>query len=111
MQWAVHRDLDLPYDGKAPPAFEKATKLDLSPLKVDVSGHFPPYDCPSQTRSLQASVIDRTYRLQHFQHILLDSLFKAEFLANAFFYSINVVNTAVPTSWGHKGTYDPKTRR
>ena len=101
---------DLPYHGEAPPAFEKATKLDLSPLKVDVSGLFSPYDCPSQTRSLRASAIDRTYRLQHFQHILLDSIFRADFLANAFYHSTQVVNTAAPTSWGHKGTYDPKTR-
>lgn len=100
---------DLPYTNNAP--FGMASTVDLSPLKVDISGIFSAIDDPSHTRTLRASVIDRTHRLQYFQHILLDSLFKAGFLANAFFNSIAVVNTAVPTNWGLDRIYDPKTQR
>ena len=64
----------------------------------------------SQTRTLTALAIDRTQRLQHFQHILLDSLFKADFLANAFFSTTLIVDAAMPV-WGHKCTFDLKTRR
>ena len=41
--------------------------------------------------------------------MLLNSLFKADFLANAFDCAILVVDTAVPTHWGYTQIYDPKT--
>lgn len=75
---------DLPYRGNAAHAFGVATEIDFSPLKVDLSGIFSMYDDPSRTRTLRAIIIDRTHRLQHFQYMLLNSLFKADFLANAF---------------------------
>ena len=102
---------NLPYRGNAPCAFGVATKVDISPLKVDIFGIFSSVDNPSRTRVLRASAIDRTHRLQHFQHILLDSLFKADFLANAFHTTIGVVDTALPAAWGHKGTFDRETRK
>ena len=101
---------DFPYIGNVP-VFGMATTVDLSPLKVDVTGLFSPFDDPSQTRALRASIIDRTHRLLYFKHILLGSLFRAGFLANAFFDSVAVVNTAVPTGWGYRGIYDRETRR
>ena len=102
---------DLPYIGDAAHAVGVATAIDFSPLKVDVSGLFSMYDDPSRTRALRALVIDRTHRLQHIQHLLLNSLFKADFLANAFHSTILVVDTAVPLHWGYKGTYDRNTGR
>ena len=101
----------LPYQGEPPNDHEVATAVDLSPLKVDVSGLFSPWDDPSQTRVLKAWVIDRTHRLQHFQHMLVGSLFKAGFLANAFYSSILVANTALPINWGYKRIYDRSTGR
>ncbi|CAF9906031.1 hypothetical protein IMSHALPRED_004054 [Imshaugia aleurites] len=102
---------DLPYIGDPPHAFGMTTTVDYSPLKVDVFGLFSFNDCPSQTRTLGVSVIDRTHRLQHFSHILLDSLFKADFLANAFHPRKDIVSTAVPANWGHRGVCDPRTKR
>ena len=99
---------DIPFAGDVK-AFGVATTMDLSPLKVDISGIFSPFEDPSQTRGLAAWVIDRTHRLQHFQDIILDSLFKAGFLANAFYNSITIMDIAVPVTWGYKGTYDRKT--
>ncbi|CAF9906545.1 MAG: hypothetical protein ALECFALPRED_002427 [Alectoria fallacina] len=99
----------LPYEGATPHAFGVATTIDFSPLKVDVSG----ISCshPSHAVFLGSSVIDRTHWLQHFQHILLNSLFKAGFLVNAFHNQVGVVNTGLPSTWGHKRVYDRKTGR
>ena len=102
---------DLPYVADTPHAFGTASTVDFSQLKVDVCGLFSPLDSPSGTPVLSVSVIDRTHRLQHFQHVLVDSLFKAGFLANAFQNKMNIVNTAVPSTWGYPGVYDPKTGR
>ena len=62
---------DLPYIGDPPHEFDLTSTVDYSPLKVDVSGLCSPLDYPSRTKSLMALAIDRTYRLHHFQHILL----------------------------------------
>ena len=102
---------DLPYIGSPSHAFGLTSNVDYSPLKVDISGLFSPFDHPSRTRSLRVLIVDRTHRLYHFQHILLESLFKADFLTNAYESSIYVVSTAMPSTMGHRCLYDPKTGR
>ncbi len=102
---------DLPYSRPVsyPPGV--ATIFDMSPLKVDMAGISSPNESPSRVSTLEASFIDRTHRSQHFQHIILVSLFKAGFLANAFYNKIPVVDTAIKVWLPHKGTRDPKTGR
>lgn len=102
---------NLPYRDEASHAYGVATTIDLSPLKVDVSGLFSMGFDPSQTMNLSASVIDRTHRLPHFQHLLLHSLFKAKFLADAFHPKVHVVNTFLPSVWLRKCTYNRRNGR
>ena len=94
---------ELPYIGEITHAFGRAITLDLSPLKVDVSGIFSPYQNRSQTGLLKTPVINRTHRLQHFQHKLLDSLFKAGFLVKAFHSSMMVLKYCIAYQLGIQG--------
>ena len=106
------RFTDLPYNDDAPPAFGMAVTVDSSQLKVDISGLLSPFVSPSQTGIISASAIDRTHRLQHFKHILLSSLFKADFLVTAYHNNnVTIVSTAIPSTWGYKAVYDRKTER
>lgn len=103
---------DLPYRYPSPQPAGVASMVDTSSLKVDVIGIFSPHDSASRTRKLSALILDRTHRLQHFQHSLLESLLKADFLASAQHPNIHVMMTVLSSNWGwEKDLYDPSTRR
>lgn len=88
-----------------------AMAIDVSPLKIDISGLFSMDEDISRAKILYALAIDRSHRFQHFQRIILDSLSSAGFLANRFSGDITIVRTAMPFSWGNMGFFDPKLRR
>lgn len=101
----------LPYYEEVPLSLGVATTVDNSALKVDISGiHSPTLD-PSHTSTLCTSILDRTHRLQHFKHLLLESLSRAGFLATAFHGRMSIVQTILTTGWLSGRSYNPKTRR
>ena len=96
-------DLPYPYE---PPSLGVASKLDYSPLTVDISGMLAPHG-DSSTNSLSALVVDRTYRLEHFKHLVLKSLYEAGFLARAHSSTMKFMLTKLAATWVEKGVYDP----
>lgn len=103
---------NLPYRHIAPPSLGVATTVEKSALKVDISGIYSATFDSSQTSNLCASILDHTHRLQHFKQILLESLFRAGFLAEAFDGRMNIVMTILSTSWLYPGgVYNPETGR
>lgn len=100
----------LPYKGIVPSSLGVATTVENSALKVDISGIYSPTLSPSRTSNLRASIIDRTHRLQHFKHLLLESLFRAGFLAAVFYGRMNILKTILSTGWIGGGVYHPETR-
>lgn len=101
----------LPYPEEVLPSLGVATTVKNSALKVDISGIYSPTIDPSRASNLCASILDRTHRLHHFKHLLLEPLFKAGFLATAFYGRMYIVKTILPNGWSCKGFYDPETRR
>ena len=97
---------DLPYRHE-PPSLGVASKLDYSPLKVDISGMFAPH-VDLSTNLLSALVVDRTYRLEHFKHMFFKSLYEAGFLVAP---RHNTMMTRLIANWGGKRVYDPTTKQ
>lgn len=91
---------------------QRTMEIDDSPLKIDISGLFSIDEDASRARVLCALPTDRSHRFQHFQRIILDSLSSAGFLASRFSDGIiTIVRTAMASSWGHKGFFDPRLGR
>ena len=101
----------LPYVGEVPPSLGVATTVENSALKVDISGIYSPTLHPSHTCNLCTSILDRTHRLQHFTHLLLESLSRAGFLATAFYGRMDIVKTLLTIGWFRRGFYNPETGR
>lgn len=101
----------LPYLGEIPPSLGVPTKVENSALKIDITGIYSPTPYPSHTSNLCTPILDRTHRLQHFKHLLLESLSRAGFLTTAFYGRMDIVKTILTAGWFRRGFDNPETGR
>ena len=88
---------------------ELATQTHESPLRVDVSGICMPFIYSSSTKAIGASAFDRTHRLEHFHHKIIDSLWEANFLPFGISNRVNVMIDVFPSYWTWKFRYSKDT--